>query len=195
MRSHPFALVVTGPPDGPPVATHLPVLLPNDVDEDASLVGVTLVGHMGRANPHWELFPENPRALAVFSSSHGYVSPSAYQFTPAVPTLDYAAVHVTGEVRLIEDRDGALEVVERTVTALEDLRPRQWDPTESRERFAQIIGLVTAFTFTVTGQESMFKLSQDKPDDVRRRVRDDLAHGPHRHPDLVELMDTLEERR
>lgn len=195
VRTHPFALVVTGPPDAPPVATHIPVLLPDGVDEDATLEGVTMVGHMGRANPHWELFPDNPQALAVFSSSHGYVSPSAYQFTPAVPTLDYAAVHLTGEVRLIDDRDGAFEVVERTVAALEGLRPAQWDPTDSRERFEQLIGMVTAFTFTVTGQQSMFKLSQDKADDVRKRVRDDLAHGPHRHPDLVGLMDAMEEQR
>lgn len=195
VRTHPFALVATGPAGAPPVATHLPLILPDDVDADASLEGLTLHGHMGRANPHWELFADNPQALAVFSSSHGYVSPTVYEYTPAAPTLDYATVHLTGEVRLIEDRDGALAVVERTVTALEGMRPAQWDPTDSRELFERIIGMVTAFTFTVTGQQSMFKLSQDKADDVRKRVRDDLAHGPHRHPDLVGLMDAMEEQR
>ncbi|MGH3360772.1 MAG: FMN-binding negative transcriptional regulator [Nocardioidaceae bacterium] len=193
VRSHPFALVVTGPAGRAPVATHIPVILPPSAG-DASLEGVTMLGHMGRANPHWELFSDNPETLAVFSSSHGYVSPSVYEFTPAAPTLDYATVHLTGEVRIIDDRDGALDVVEQTVAALEGMRPTQWDPTDSKELFERIIGMVVAFTFTVTGQQSMFKLSQDKAADVRGRVRDDLAHGPHRHPDVVALMDTMEEQ-
>lgn len=195
VRSHPFALVVSGPAGRAPLATHVPVILPGTVDDDASLEGVTMLGHMGRANPHWELFPDNPQTLAVFSSSHGYVSPSVYEFTPAAPTLDYAAVHLTGTVEIIEDREGALFVVEQTIAALEGMRPTQWDPTASRELFDKIIGMVVAFTFTVTGQQSMFKLSQDKAEDVRGRVRDDLAHGPHKHPDLVRLMDSMEDQR
>lgn len=195
VRTHPFALLATGRAGGPPIATHLPMILPDDIDEDATLEGVTMLGHLGRANPHWQSFPDNPDALAVFSSSHGYVSPSVYEFTPAAPTLDYAAVHLTGTVRLIEDRAGALDVVERTIAALEGMRPTQWDPTDSRGLFDKIIGMVTAFTFTVTGQQSMFKLSQDKADEVRARVRDDLAHGPHRHPDVVDLMDAMEDGR
>ncbi|GAA5076133.1 transcriptional regulator [Thermocatellispora tengchongensis] len=195
VRENPFAVVVSPAPEGPPVATHLPMILPPETDPGESLAGVTMYGHMGRANPHWRLFRERADVLMVFSSSHGYVSPSLYGFAPTAPTLDYAAVHLTGEATLIEDAAAALEVVERTVSALESMRPAQWDPEPSRELFERIIGKVAAFSVRVTGQQAMFKLSQDMPEDVRGRVRDDFDRGPHRHPGLVRLMDHMEEAR
>ncbi|MEV4110446.1 FMN-binding negative transcriptional regulator [Nonomuraea sp. NPDC049695] len=114
IRENPFALVVSAV-DGVPVATHVPVI----PDEDR----VTLVGHMARANPHWRSFESSPDVLVVFSGPHGYVSPTVYGTDPAVPTWDYAAVHVTGRVELLDD---ALDVVERTVAALESARSTWW---------------------------------------------------------------------
>ncbi|MGH3749330.1 MAG: FMN-binding negative transcriptional regulator [Micromonosporaceae bacterium] len=195
VRDNPFALTVSAVPGQPPVASHLPLILPPDVDPDASLEGVTLLGHMGRANPQWRQFGEPHPVLLVFSSSHGYVSPQLYDFTPAAPTLDYAAVHLTGEVELIDTDAGALEVVGATVTALESLRPTQWDPDTSRQLFERIVPRVVAFRVRVTGQQAMFKLSQDMSDPVRENVRKDFATGPHPHPQLVRLMDDFEEHR
>lgn len=195
VRNNPFAVTVSAVPGQPPVASHLPLILPPDVDPDASLEGVTLVGHMGRANSQWQQFREPYPLLLVFSSSHGYVSPQLYDFNPAAPTLDYAAVHLTGEVELIDTREGALEVVEATVVALESLRPTQWDPDGSRELFERIVPGVVAFRVRVTGQQAMFKLSQDMSAHVRDSVRHDFTTGPHPHPQLARLMEELEEQR
>jgi predicted FMN-binding regulatory protein PaiB len=35
----------------------------------------TLVGHMARANPHWQSFDVRAPALAIFQGPHAYVSP------------------------------------------------------------------------------------------------------------------------
>ncbi|KAA9155791.1 FMN-binding negative transcriptional regulator [Amycolatopsis acidicola] len=177
VRRNPFALVVSG--GEPPVATHTPVILPGP-----ALDGATLLGHMARANPHWRAFGRE--LLVVFSGPHGYVSPTAYGYNPAVPTWNYAAVHVTGPVEVITDRDETLDVVEKTVLAAEAPRDPAWDPTSSREQFRAIVDGVVAFRVHVREVRSNFKFSQDKPEDVRARVREDQrAHGDGAAADFI----------
>jgi transcriptional regulator len=168
VRRNPFALVVSTTADGPPVASHVPVVLPRG--EHDRLVGVTLLGHLARANPQWRSF--GSELLVVFSGPHEYVSPTAYGYTPAVPTWDYAAVHVTGTVELIDSREAALGVVEDTVRAVEALRDPPWDLTSSRKRFVSLVDGIVAFRLHVRTVRSNFKLSQDMPADVRERVRE-----------------------
>jgi transcriptional regulator len=193
VQEHPFAVVVSAGPDEAPVATHVPIILPAARAPDAPLVGATLHGHMGRANPHWQQFRDGRQVLLVFGTSHAYVTPQSYDPGPTAPTLDYAAVHLTGPVELIEDAGATLDVVETTVARFESARPTQWDPHSSRELFERILPGVVAFRVHVETQQSMFKLSQEKTEAVRKRVRDDLLAGPHRHPDVAAWMDRFED--
>jgi transcriptional regulator len=193
VREHPVAVVVSAAPGEAPVATHLPTILPPDRAPDAPLIGETIRGHMGRANPHWQQFRDGPKVLLVFATSHAYVTPQSYDPGPTAPTLDFAAVHLTGRVELIEDAAETLEVVEATVAKFESARPTQWNPHSSRELFDRILPGVVAFRVRVETQDAMFKLSQEKTEPVRRRVRDDLVVGPHRHPDVAAWLDRFEE--
>jgi transcriptional regulator len=178
VRENPFALVVSAV-DGVPVATHVPVILEGD-----TVAGGTLLGHLARANPHWRSWESGPDVLVVFSGPHGYVSPTVYATDPAVPTWDYAAVHVTGRVELIGD---AMDVVERTVEAVESLRTPSWEPTPaSRDRFAALLPGVVAFRVHVRTEQSMFKLSQDIDAERHARVRDAFTAE---NPRLADLMD------
>lgn len=185
--NNPFAVLATSTP-GAPLATHTPIVFPPGVRPGETLVGARLWGHIGRANDHWRRFAEQPEALLVFASSHAYVSPSTYEFTPAVPTLDYATVHLTGRVTVLEEPEENLAVVERTVEQLEGRRAEPWDPAESKHVFERILSGVVSFTIDIDTESAMFKLSQDMPADVHERVREDLLHGDHRHPDVAELM-------
>ncbi|MEV5495955.1 FMN-binding negative transcriptional regulator [Nonomuraea fuscirosea] len=178
VRENPFALVVSAT-DGAPVATHVPVILEGDHVE-----GGTLLGHLARANPHWRSWESSPEVLVIFQGPHGYVSPTVYATDPAVPTWDYAAVHVTGR---LEPLDDALEVVERTVEALESGRRPSWEATPaSRERFRALLPGVVAFRVHVRTVQSMFKLSQDIDAERYARVRDSFAAE---NPRLADLMD------
>jgi len=184
--AHPFAMVVSAE-GGVPVATHLSVIEESPVD--TTFVGATLLGHMARVNPHWRGFAAAPQVLTVFHGPSGYVSPTVYGTDPAVPTWNYAAVHLTGRVELIIDSDATLAVVEATVRALESARIPQWCPgARSRERFAEILPGVVAFRIHVTAKQSLFKLSQDGDADRRVRVRDAFRAGPDRNAGLADLM-------
>ncbi|GAB3564926.1 FMN-binding negative transcriptional regulator [Amycolatopsis endophytica] len=181
VRRNPFALLVT-PSSGAPVATHLPVVFPSG-SVPSSWDDVVLLGHLARANPQWEVFASRPPVLLVFSGPDGYVSPSTYGYTPAVPTWNYAAVHVTGELEPVPDTASTLDVVEQTVQRAEGLRASPWDMSSSRGRFESLIEHVVAFRVRVREVRSVFKLSQDMSADVRARVRADVGGS------LAEIME------
>ncbi|TCP49933.1 PaiB family negative transcriptional regulator [Tamaricihabitans halophyticus] len=188
VRQNPFALVVSSASAGAPAGTHVPVILPPDREPLDSWQEVTLLGHMARVNPQWQDFAASPRVLLVFTGPDGYVSPHSYGYTPAVPTWNYAAVHITGTVELIEGAAATLEVMESTVHAMESRREPSWSMASSREKFASLVEHVVAFRVQVRTVQSVFKLSQDMPPEVRERVRDDLRETAPAGPALAELM-------
>jgi transcriptional regulator len=188
VRRHPFATLVVEPPERVPEATHTPVVLDPGVTR---LHGATLIGHIARINEEWRRMEEAGRALLVFSGPHGYVSPTTYRTERAVPTWDYAAVHLETEVEVVHDDDANAEIVERTVDALEALTEEPWDMTESRDVFRAIVGGVVGFRFRVTSVDSVFKLSQDKTEPVWRRVRDEAEFRDRSGSPLAELMDRV----
>lgn len=188
--ANPFALMVSsGSPW--PIATHVVTVPAPDVEPDETLVGSTFWAHMGRANRHWRLLEAQPEVLFVHSSSHGYVSPSRYDFEPAVPTVDYTAVHLETTVRVHQDPARVLEVLEHTVEALESRRDPAWDMTSSRELFARLAHLVVAFEVTVTGEQAVFKLSQDMHEGIRDNLRSEFGAPGCPHADLAALMAQL----
>src|SRR4051794_37357742 len=77
--------------DGAPFATHLPMLI--DVDDDS---GATLLGHVAMGNKHQKVFDGEPETLAISHAPPACVPPAWYAAPPAVPTWNYAAVHVAG---------------------------------------------------------------------------------------------------
>src|SRR6266516_4165261 len=97
IREHSFGTLVSQL-DGQLFATHLPFLL----DAGRGPQG-TLLGHMARANPHWECFSEpDLESLVIFQGPHAYVSPSWYLSDLAVPTWNYTAVHAYGVASILE---------------------------------------------------------------------------------------------
>ena len=71
-----------------------------------------------------------------------------------------------------------MQVLTQTVRAVEAPRGNRWDMSASQERFQQIAGGVVAFSLRITAVQAMFKLSQDQPDELWRRVHDGLAADP-----------------
>ena len=83
-----------------PYATHLPLVFHKS--ENA------LYGHFARPNEQWK-DARNQQVLAIFHGPHAYIPPSWYETTKAVPTWNYVAIHVYGEMELIEDQNVILE--------------------------------------------------------------------------------------
>ncbi|NUV55331.1 FMN-binding negative transcriptional regulator [Streptomyces coelicolor] len=184
VRDNPLALAVSnGCPEDGPFATHLPVIFdPARYGElPGELPGATLLGHMNRANPHWSALQTGGILLLTFTGPHSYVSPTAYQTTPAAPTWNFTAVHARGVVEKIDSTEETLDVVKATVRAYEGEFGDGWDMTESVGYFRKILPAVGAFRLTVTRAEGMFKLSQEQPAEVRERVRESFEQSACRY--------------
>jgi len=172
IAEHPFGVLFTCGADGPQ-ASHLPFLL----DETRGPQG-TLIGHLARANAHWQALDGRAEALVVFNGPHGYVSPRWYRRKPAVPTWNYAAVHVHGRPRLIYDAPSLRAILTALVDRFEDGAER-WGMDSVPETF--LSGLQRAIIgveIEVTRIEAKLKLSQNRGEDDRAGVVAALLDSP-----------------
>jgi transcriptional regulator len=188
IRRYSFGTLVTHGDDRL-VASHLPLLLDGDDGPRGRLIG-----HMARANPQWADFPGE--VLAVFTGPHGYISPSWYEAPGTVPTWNYTAVHVYGEVRVVEDRSGLLDILRRSVEVYESRMPQPWRFDESDPQFEKLLRAIVGFHVEIARIEGKWKLSQNHPEERRRRVIQALdARSDEESRSLALLMsEALEDR-
>ena len=166
-----FGTLITAP-GGVPFASHLPFLY----EKSAGRFG-KLIGHMARANPQWRHLTAADEVLAVFQGPHAYVSPSWYG-TPGVPTWNYAVAHLYGRPRLVEDEAGIGTIVRRLTQVHESRFPIPWEPDLTGERGSKLLNMIVGFEIEVTDLQGKFKLGQNRPVEVQRRVSQQLSRSP-----------------
>jgi transcriptional regulator len=133
-------------------ATHVPLV----VDQENGL----LLGHLARGNPQWNGFGDT-ESLAIFMGPHAYVSPTWYTTNPAVPTWNYAAVHVYGVPRLLSP-EKTRDVLDLTVRKYESGRQFPW-PNDLPDDFRQrLLAGVIGFEMPLTRIEGKYKLGQNR---------------------------------
>lgn len=122
----------------------------------------TLVGHVARANPHREAFDGRTPALAIFHGPHAYVSPAWYAKGPAVPTWNYAVVHVHGTPRILSDDGEVAALLDALVERYEAGRRERWRPDLPDDFARAMRGAITAFELPIERVEAKFKLGQNR---------------------------------
>ncbi len=165
VRAHAFATLVSAV-DGAPFATHVPLLL----DAERGALG-TLVGHMARANPHWQAFDGGSPTLAIFHGPHAYVSPRWFASTLNVPSWNYEVVHASGAPRLLEDPAVVRGLLERSAATFEAGAATPWTLASVTENY--VAGLqrgIVAFEIPIVRLEGKRKLSQNKSADDRAGI-------------------------
>jgi len=172
--AHPFgALVTLG--DGGMSASHIPFLVAREGD------ALVLEGHLGRANPQCAQLAGG-QGLAVFGGPHAYVSPGWYATQPAVPTWDYAAVHLHGTLEAVDD-PASVHAMLRRLSAHDpgfDL-----DSLDAGFRDGMVKG-IRAFRLRATRIEAQWKMSQNRSAADRRGIIAGLrGNDEHSVADLV----------
>ncbi|GMV99448.1 MAG: putative transcriptional regulator [Candidatus Hydrogenedentota bacterium] len=168
---HSFATMVSIV-DGAPFATHIPVLFePRD-----GAHGI-LHGHMARANPHWKAFEGAQESLVIFHGPHGYISPRWYAASLAVPTWNYAVVHMYGKPQVIDDATLLEALIDRTVRQYESGFTNSWDGELPREFKDKLMKAIVGFTMDITRVEGKFKLGQNRSSEDQARVLEQLAQS------------------
>jgi transcriptional regulator len=159
-----FATLVTAGDDGI-VATHVPTLYAPSRGKQGMLEA-----HLARTNPHGRAL-DGASVLAIFTGPHAYISPSWYETHPSVPTWNYAAVHVYGRARLVEDPQQLRDLVGRLVDKYEAGRPAPWSMAGLSERYVSgMLNAIVGVEIDIERIEAKHKLSQNRKPADRRGV-------------------------
>lgn len=164
---------------GVPWATHLPLVL----DRERKM----LTGHFARANPQWKE-AGGQEVLVVFQGPHSYISPSWYETGTAVPTWNYIAVHVYGQLKITREEDPVFESLKELVHKYEredskyDLMEVDADHVDALSK-----GIV-GFTIDIDRIEAKAKLSQNHPPERQQRVASHLEKGTEQERQIAALM-------
>ena len=180
IRSYPFGLLITSD-QGRADVTHLPFML--RWDDPAQGKG-TLVSHIARANPQWRQFAHGAEVLVVFQGPHAYISPSWYT-NFGVPTWNYAAVHVRGSVRLIEDEPRLIAMLTELTDTHEAAQPEPWTFDIDPERRAQLMAMLIGFEIDITDIQATFKFNQNRSAADRAGVIAALSQSPDANDQAV----------
>jgi transcriptional regulator len=184
MLAHPFATLVSVI-DGAPALTHLPLHVVQDGER------LHLIGHLARANEHGAAL-DGRSATAIFHGGNAFISPSLYSVREAVPTWNYIAVHVTGPVQRMDDSE-AKEGVLKTLIDRHDAAYRaQWDDELSTTYKERQKGAIVGLRLTAERVQAKFKLSQNRPAEDQRRVREAMEAGDASAQALGEWMRRLQ---
>ncbi len=163
------------------LATHLPMMFTTPD---------RLIGHVAKANPHWQEILPGAESMAIFTANDFYVSPSWYpsksETGKVVPTWNYRAVHATGHLEIIDDPEELLDIVTSLTNQHEEGRAKPWAVKDAPEDYvtAQLKGIV-GLILHVTKLEGKAKLSQNKSLADRQGVVEGIALD---HPELAATM-------
>jgi transcriptional regulator len=158
-------------------ATHIPWLY----EPEPSPLGC-LVGHVARANSHWQALPADSEVLVIFSGANAYVSPSWYptkqRTAKVVPTWNYVAVHAYGIAETFDDPASLRGVVAHLTEAQEARFAEPWSLDDAPADFtAALLRQIVGIRLCLTRFEGKRKLSQNRPQEDRAGVLETLGRS------------------
>lgn len=180
--------------DGGLVTVHLPLtLVDGGAGEGAE---ARFLGHLLRSNPLHAAMLQGPvQVRAIFLPAQGYVSPSVYAEKQVsgkvVPTWNYVAAHLDGELRAAEPH-GLVPILERQAADYETATGGQWQVADAPADFVEgLAGAIAGFSFTARTFLAIRKLSQNRPVEDRIAARDFLAERRSPASDIAWWMDHI----
>jgi transcriptional regulator len=152
IAEYPFAMLLSASGED---ITHLPLIAHKDG---------SIEGHMARNNPHCAAIEREDAATAIFYGPHAYISPTWYEpGKDAVPTWNYAVVHVCGTLHPMESETGLQDHLHRLVEKFESGKtPRYRTSDVSEEYLTRLSGYIIGFSIEVVHVEAKFKLGQNR---------------------------------
>ena len=158
---HPLATLVANTADGL-TANHIP--LQSSLHTDGTGL---LRGHIARANSLWRQLGSDSPVLVIFTGADTYVSPNWYpskqEQGKAVPTWNYATVHLKGTIRFIDDASWLREFVGTLTDIHEGPRPHPWHVSDAPADYIKgMLRAIVGFEIKVTTTVGKFKGSQNR---------------------------------
>ena len=158
---HPLATLVANTADGL-TANHIP--LQSGLHTDGTGL---LRGHIARANSLWRRLESDSPVLVIFTGADSYVSPNWYpskqEQGKAVPTWNYATVHLKGTIRFIDDASWLREFVGTLTDIHEQPRTPPWHVSDAPADYIEgMLRAIIGFEIKVFSTVGKFKGSQNR---------------------------------
>lgn len=171
--SYPFAMLAVNAQQGPITA-----LVPLVYDSASA----HFLGHVARPNPFWQTAQKAGKATAVFRGVDAYVSPSSYpskaEHHKAVPTWNYTALEVRGDITIETSADMMQDYLTPLTDVMESERDVPWKITDAPESYiAKLSNAIVGLRLSADAFHFVEKLSQNKSDEDRAGVIADLQRS------------------
>lgn len=156
--------------DGVPLMAHIPFVVEGD----------RVLFHLVRSNAIARAVRNGLPGKLFVSGPESYISPDWYGIDDQVPTWNYVAVHLAGDIRLLPDADlrGVLDRLSDRFEA--ELAPKPiWTADKMpEEALTRMMRMIVPCEMRITGVDGTWKLGQNKPDSVRLAAAEAVAtHG------------------
>ncbi len=175
ISEYPLATIVANL-DGRFEINHLPLMLSADKTK--------LYGHVAKMNPLVKVASSsNTSVTAIFNGPNAYVTPSWYpskqESGKVVPTWNYAAVHVEGSIKLIEDVQWLRSHVSQMTDFHEPTYQSTWKLDDAPEEYVQMmLKAIIGIEIEISSLVGKFKLSQNRPAEDYDAVVEQLEKSP-----------------
>ncbi len=144
-------------------ATHIPLLL--EKDETGNEI---LSGHVSIENPQAKSFKDSNDVLVIFTGIHSYISSSWYNHEN-VPTWNYLAVHVYGNLKVINHQK-AVASLKRLVDKYEKNSENPLKIEDLSNKTMLQARAIVAFEITIKSIEAVKKMSQNRDNEDYKKV-------------------------
>jgi len=155
-----------------PLVSHIPFLL-NETGDTAEF-------HLVRSNPIARALSKPLQARLAVQGPNSYISPDWYWVEEQVPTWNYVAVHLVGEVEL-RPAEELRDLIDRQSAVMEQqLKPKSpWTSGKMTPDYLdKMMRQIVPCRMRVDDINGTWKLNQNKPADVRLRAADQVdAYG------------------
>jgi transcriptional regulator len=187
VERHPLATLVAMTAEGL-TANHIPL----QAQLRAGGRGI-LRGHIARANSLWRELHSDAAVLAIFIGADDYISPSWYpskqEHGKAVPTWNYATVHIKGSIRFIDDAAWLRDFVGSLTDVHEQGRVNRWHVSDAPADYIDgMLRAIVGFEIEVSSVVGNFKGSQNRSVADRAGVNAALRTAGRRPDELAELV-------
>lgn len=166
-----------------PMLSHVPFVLSAD--------GTIAELHLVRSNPIARAVTEPTPAVIAVAGPDGYVSPDWYGMPDQVPTWNYVAVHLRGQLAPA-DPDALRGHLDTVSAAFETRLPKTpWTTAKmTPEALDRMMRQILPFRFAVADVSGTWKLNQNKTDAARLGAAASIAASPIGQDisELAELM-------
>ena len=194
LEQHPFGSLAVNVSDGFPALVHIPFTCEFNDSRNC------LEFHVAKENLIVSAIREVSHGKMIVLGAHGYVSSSVYTHIN-VPTYNYEAVHVSGEIKRLTNpelknhlsklvdsfeanRENKIQTGSSVSLQIATVRMSQWPADLIDSYLEEIVG----YRLEIQELEAAFKLSQNRNEVDFNRILDDLNSGTSNDQQLAEAM-------